>query len=128
MSISLHKPVFFRVSIEFLRIIWHVRSIFLAQAFLVLAGSVGTAHYEKLPMADALYFAIITGLTVGYGDISPQPTGGAEYRHHGRPGGRSLQRADRCNRIAGHWEEPLRPMNPECLSTLKKETVCENFC
>jgi voltage-gated potassium channel len=27
---------------------------------------------EKMPFADMLYFAFVTGLTIGYGDIVPQ--------------------------------------------------------
>ena len=29
------------------------------------------AYFEKIPFAEALYFAFVTGLTIGYGDISP---------------------------------------------------------
>ena len=76
MAISIHKPVFLRVSYEFVRMIWHLKSILMGMAVLVFAGALGIAHFEKLPLADALYFAMITGLTVGYGDITPQSGGG----------------------------------------------------
>ena len=76
MAISINKPIFLRVSHEFLRMIWHVKSILLGMAAIVLAGALGIAHFEKLSLNDALYFAIITGLTVGYGDIAPQTAGG----------------------------------------------------
>jgi hypothetical protein len=34
------------------------------------------AYFEKMPFADALYFTLITGLTIGYGDIVPVTIGG----------------------------------------------------
>jgi hypothetical protein len=48
---------------------WLVRNVILAQIGLILAGAVTIAAVEKIALADAIYFAFITGLTIGYGDI-----------------------------------------------------------
>jgi voltage-gated potassium channel len=76
MSLYSHTPILILFSVEFLRILWHVRSVLLALAACITGGAALIAHFEKLPFADALYFALITGLTVGYGDIAPQTAGG----------------------------------------------------
>ena len=55
---------------------WIVRSVILAQVGLVLAGAVAIAVVEKMAFADAIYFASITGLTIGYGDIVAATTAG----------------------------------------------------
>ena len=54
---------------HFFRAIWHVRAIMLALLALVVVGATAIAHVEKMAFADALYFAFVTGLTIGYGDI-----------------------------------------------------------
>jgi uncharacterized membrane protein len=49
--------------------IWHVRAVILVLNALIAAGGAAVGLVEKMPFADALYFAFVTGLTVGYGDI-----------------------------------------------------------
>jgi hypothetical protein len=49
--------------------VWHIRSVFLAILALLIASAVVIAGVEKMPIGEALYFAFITGLTIGYGDI-----------------------------------------------------------
>ena len=58
--------IFFRI---FFRMSWHLRSIYFAQVALIIAGAVIISATEKIPIGDAIYFAFITGLTIGYGDI-----------------------------------------------------------
>jgi hypothetical protein len=53
----------------FLVAVWHVKSVTLALVALVVAGAGVITHVEKMPFADTLYFAFVTGLTIGYGDI-----------------------------------------------------------
>ena len=56
-------------SYHFFRAFWHVRAIILVLIALVVVGAAAVTHVEKIPFADALYFAFVTGLTIGYGDI-----------------------------------------------------------
>jgi len=53
----------------FFRAIWHVRAIILVLIALVVVGAAVLTYIEKMAFADALYFAFVTGLTIGYGDI-----------------------------------------------------------
>jgi hypothetical protein len=54
---------------HFFRAIWHIKTIILAMLTLVVAGAVAISIVEKMPFGDTLYFAFVTGLTIGYGDI-----------------------------------------------------------
>ena len=60
----------------FFRMAWHIRGVFLANLALTMVGAVVIAGVEKIPIAEAVYFALITGLTIGYGDIVPTTTSG----------------------------------------------------
>ncbi len=57
---------------HFFRAVWHVRAIILALIALVVAGAAMLAYLEKIAFTEALYFAFVTGLTIGYGDIVMQ--------------------------------------------------------
>ena len=54
---------------HFCSAIWRVKAVILALIALVVAGAVAITLFEKMPFADSLYFAFVTGLTIGYGDI-----------------------------------------------------------
>jgi voltage-gated potassium channel len=43
---------------------------------LVMLGGVVVSKVEGIKLGDGIYFACVTGLTVGYGDITPQTTMG----------------------------------------------------
>ena len=54
---------------SFFRMSWDLRNVYFIQFSLIFAGAVSIAATEKIPIGDAIYFAFITGLTIGYGDI-----------------------------------------------------------
>ena len=57
---------------HFFRAVWHIKVVILALIALVVAGAAAVKLVEKMPFGDTLYFAFVTGLTIGYGDIVVQ--------------------------------------------------------
>ena len=51
---------------------WHIASVILWLQGFIIAGALGIAYFDKKPIADTLYLAFITSLTIGYGDIAPE--------------------------------------------------------
>jgi voltage-gated potassium channel len=50
----------------------HVQEVLVTLILLLLAGGVVISRVESIALGDAIYFACITGLSIGYGDITPQ--------------------------------------------------------
>ena len=68
--------MFTRFIYHFFVAIRHVKVIILALIGSVVAGAAAVTLVEKMPFADTLYFAFVTGLTIGYGDIVMKTSGG----------------------------------------------------
>ena len=56
---------------NFFLICWQIRSVFFLLCSLIIVCAAAISEVEKLPFGDTLYFASITALTIGYGDIVP---------------------------------------------------------
>ena len=56
---------------HFIKYILYVRVVLLGLLVLLAAGGLLISYLEELPVMDGLYFAFITGLTIGYGDLVP---------------------------------------------------------
>jgi hypothetical protein len=56
----------------FIRYVLHVREILVSLLLLILAGGLTVSWVEGESLGRSIYFACITGLTIGYGDITPK--------------------------------------------------------
>ena len=54
-----------------LRVVWPALSLLLG---LMATLGAGVALIERWPLIDGLYFAFVSGLTIGYGDLVPKAT------------------------------------------------------
>ena len=52
-----------------LRVVWPILSVLLG---LTVALGVAIGLIEGWPMQDSIYFAFVSGLTIGYGDLVPK--------------------------------------------------------
>ena len=63
--------MFFRFSGHLWHTVWVLKSVFIALILLIVGCAILISKVEQLPLDDAVYFAFITGLTIGFGDIVP---------------------------------------------------------
>ena len=59
-----------------LTLISELAGLFVVFGVLILGGALLLARFEKARFEDTLYFALVTALTVGFGDITPLTRGG----------------------------------------------------
>ncbi len=57
---------------HFFRYVMFVREVLVGLLLLLLLGGFLVSYVEDIPLAEAIYFAFITGLSIGYGDITPK--------------------------------------------------------
>ncbi len=60
----------------YLRLLHHVQGVVFMLIAALVACAALIAGTEDMSFGDALYFTLITGLTVGYGDITPESAAG----------------------------------------------------
>ena len=61
--------VFFRI---FGKVLWLTKSIYAVLFGLIVFGGFVVQQVQDLPPGEGFYFAMVTGLTIGYGDITPE--------------------------------------------------------
>lgn len=54
------------------RYVLYVREVIIGLLSLLILGGVLISKLENIPLGQGIYFAFITGLSIGYGDISPK--------------------------------------------------------
>lgn len=62
--------------VSFYRHAMYVREVLLVQVLLMALGGVAISRIEGISLGESTYFAFITGLTIGYGDVTPTTTTG----------------------------------------------------
>jgi len=62
---------FIRFMRHVLQIVHFVRGVVVTFAVLLLLCVVGVVLAEGMPIGQAVYFVLITALTIGYGDVTP---------------------------------------------------------
>lgn len=62
---------FFAELVNGLRVVWPILSMLLGMMALL---GVAVAIFEGWPLFDGIYFAFVSGLTIGYGDLVPKRT------------------------------------------------------
>ena len=67
--------VFFKAIISFLKDKQY-RDLLITSLIILMMGTLVYHHLEGWDYIDSLYFSVITLTTVGYGDFSPQTSGG----------------------------------------------------
>lgn len=65
-------PLFVEFFSAFVRYASYVREVFAALLLSLLLGAFLIWRFENIDFGDAIYFTLITGLTIGYGDITPE--------------------------------------------------------
>jgi hypothetical protein len=61
--------MFNRFCYHFFSAVWRIKTVIMPLIALIVGGAAVVSFFEKMPFADTLYFAFVTGLTIGYGDI-----------------------------------------------------------
>ncbi len=57
---------------RFVHYAWGIREVIGILLLLIILGGCAIAKLEGVKLGDAVYFAFITGLSIGYGDIAPK--------------------------------------------------------
>ncbi len=65
------RRIFFRELFRLVRVVWPMLSGVL---FAMVGPGLLIGHIERWRVDDALYFTFVTGLTIGYGDLTPRHT------------------------------------------------------
>lgn len=65
-------PLFVEFFSAFMKYASYVREVFIALLLCLLLGALLIWRFENVDFGESVYFTMITGLTIGYGDITPE--------------------------------------------------------
>jgi len=66
-----NKTLFLTFIRYFLQYTWFIRYVLVMVLVLVIVGALIISRVEGMSLDNSIYFAFITGFTIGYGDIAP---------------------------------------------------------
>ena len=70
------RDLFFEFVQTLFRYTLRIREVMFSLLGLIVSGGFAISRLEDIRLGDAIYFAFITGLSIGYGDITPKTAAG----------------------------------------------------